>query len=81
MIALARFSEVMEQAAQEFAPHKICAYIYEIADQFNRFYHETNIMAEPDAAKQAGYLKLITYTREILETCIQVLGFAAPDQM
>lgn len=81
MINLAGFSEVMQQAADEFAPHKICAYIYGIADQFNRFYHETNIMAEPDADRQAGYLRLISYTREILETCIGVLGFAAPDEM
>ena len=46
MLELARFNEIMINAAEELAPHKICAYIYGLANALNHFYHETKIMAE-----------------------------------
>lgn len=81
MLLLAGFSLMMEHAWTEMAPHKVCAYIYDLANAFNRFYHETKILQEPDEAKQAGYIALLKLTKEILETCIDVLGFCAPDRM
>ncbi len=81
MLELARFNEIMINAAEELAPHKICAYIYGLANALNHFYHETKIMAEEDEAVQAGYIRLLELTRDVLETCIDVLGFAAPDRM
>ena len=63
------------------APHKICAYIYDLANAFNRFYHETKILAEEDETKKAGYISLLVLTRDILETCIDLLGFSAPERM
>ena len=41
MLVLSRFNAMMENAYEEKAPHKICAYIYELANAFNGFYHET----------------------------------------
>ena len=81
MLSLSRFGEMMDQAYGEMAPHKVCAYIYELANAFNRFYHGTKILAEEDAQKQAGYIALIGLTKEILECCIDLLGFTAPDRM
>ena len=81
MLELARFNEVMINAAEELAPHKICAYIYSLANALNHFYHETKIMVEEDAAVQAGYIRLLELTRDVLETCIDVLGFDAPEKM
>lgn len=81
MLELSRFNAVMENAFEETAPHKICAFIYELANAFNRFYHETKIMAEEDKEKQAGYIRLLQLTKDVLETCIDVLGFSAPDRM
>ena len=81
MLELARFNEVMTNAAEELAPHKICAYIYGLANALNHFYHETKIMVEEDVAVQAGYIGLLVLTKNILETCIDVLGFSAPDRM
>ena len=81
MLELARFNEVMTNAAEELAPHKICAYIYSLANALNHFYHETKIMVEEDAAVQAGYIRLLELTRDVLETCIDVLGFDAPEKM
>ncbi|MBQ9340959.1 MAG: arginine--tRNA ligase, partial [Lachnospiraceae bacterium] len=57
------------------------AYIYELANIFNHFYHETNIMAEDDPDRQASYILLLKLTKEVLETAIDLLGFEAPDRM
>ena len=81
MLEAAKFGSVMETAYQELAPHKICAYIYDLANAFNRFYHETKILAEEDKAKQKSYIGLFKLTRDILNTCIDLLGFEAPERM
>ena len=81
MLVLSRFNAMMENAYEEKAPHKICAYIYELANAFNGFYHETKILSEEDFKVQASYIGLLVLTKNILETCIDVLGFSAPDRM
>lgn len=81
MLVLSRFNAMMENAYEEKAPHKICAYIYELANAFNGFYHETKILSEEDFKVQASYIGLLVLTKNILETCINVLGFSAPDRM
>lgn len=81
MLEITGFNAMMEAACKETAPHKICAYIYELANAFNRFYHETRIVAEKDEEKKSGWVALLLLVRDILETCIDVLGFAAPERM
>ncbi len=81
VMQLAAFNAAMENACAEIAPHKICAYIYDLANAFNRFYHETKILAEEDESKKEGFIALLVLTRDILETCIDVLGFSAPERM
>ena len=80
MLELTRFNAMMENAYEETAPHKVCSYIYDLANALNHFYHETKIMAEEEAV-QASYVRLLTLTRRTLEVCIDVLGFSAPDRM
>ena len=81
MLVLSRWNSVMENAFEEIAPHKICAYIYELANAFNRFYHGTKIMAEEDDTVQAGYIRLLELAKATLETGIHILGFEAPEKM
>ena len=81
MMVIGRFPAMVRNAYEELAPHKICAYIYEMANAFNHFYHETKILTEEDADKKAGYIALLKLTKEILETCIDLLGFDAPERM
>ena len=81
MLELAKYNSVIDVAYEELAPHKICAYIYDLANAFNRFYHETKILAEEDKAKQQSYIALLTLTRDVLNTCIDLLGFEAPERM
>lgn len=81
MLELTKFNSVIETAYEEIAPHKICAYIYDLANAFNRFYHETKILGQEDETKKAGYIALLVLTRDVLETSIDLLGFSAPERM
>ena len=80
-LVLARFNGALENAIDELAPHKVCAYIYELANAFNKFYHETKILGEEDEEKRAGLVAVLQLTKRVLETCIDVLGFEAPERM
>lgn len=81
MLILSRFNEVIENSVLELAPHKICAYIYEVSNAFNKFYHETKILTCEDISRKESYINLITLTKKSLEICIELLGFSAPDRM
>ena len=81
MIELSKYNSVIEAAYKELAPHKICAYIYDTANAFNRFYHENKILSQEDGDRKKGYIALIRLTMELLEQCIDLLGFKAPERM
>lgn len=81
MLEVLKYNEVIENAFEEMAPHKICAFIYDLANAFNRFYHETKILAEENESVQKSYVALLVLTKQILESCIDVLGFEAPERM
>lgn len=81
MMQLVQFNAMMQNAAEETAPHKVCAYIYDLANAFNHFYHETKILSEEDTKKREGLIALLVLTRDVLEVCIDVLGFSAPEKM
>ena len=81
MMELVKFNSVIEQAFEEIAPHKICSFIYDLANAFNRFYHETRILAEEEEARKQSWIQILDLTREVLETSIDLLGFSAPERM
>ena len=81
MIAITKFTPALESALATSAPNLICAYIYELAGCVNKFYHETRILGEEDRNKQAGYIALIGLAKDVLEQCIDILGFSAPEKM
>ena len=80
-LTLGKFADAVESAYKELAPHKICQYIYELSEAFNHFYHETKILAEEDEKRRNSYLCLIRLVQKVLEQCIDLLGFEAPDKM
>jgi len=81
MLSITKFGPSMEAALKAAAPNMICAYIYELAGAVNKFYHETRILTEEDKNLQAGYIALIALAKNVLETCIHILGFSAPEKM
>nr|MCR5690936.1 arginine--tRNA ligase [Eubacterium sp.] len=80
-LTLGKVSDAIESAYKELAPHKICQYIYELSEVFNHFYHETKILVEENVDRRNSYLRLINLVRKVLEQCIELLGFEAPDRM
>ncbi len=80
-LSIARYSETVYQAWEELAPHKLCQYIYETADEFNSFYHDVRILNEKDEEKKLSYIVLLSITRSVLLSCIDMLGFSAPERM
>ena len=81
MLSVTKFGPTLEAALKSSAPNLICAYIYELAGAVNKFYHETRILTEEDKDLQAGYISLIGLAKNVLETCIGILGFSAPEKM
>ena len=81
MLTITKFGPAMESALASLAPNQVCAYIYELAGAVNKFYHETRILGEEDETLKAGYIALIALAKNILETCIHILGFTAPEKM
>ncbi|MBQ8237059.1 MAG: arginine--tRNA ligase [Oscillospiraceae bacterium] len=81
MLSITKFAPTMESALKSSAPNLICAYIYELAGAVNKFYHETRILTEENEDLKAGYIALIGLAKDILETCIDILGFSAPEKM
>ena len=80
-LALVKFQEVVNSAYIENAPHKICQYIYDVSNAFNGFYHDTKILSETDEDKKKGYIALISLAKDILLTCIDLLGIECPERM
>ena len=81
MIAITKLGPTLENALASSAPNLICAYIYELAGAVNKFYHETRILGEEDENLKAGYIALIGLAKRVLEQCIDLLAFSAPEKM
>lgn len=81
MLRISRFADNLQAAYRDSAPNVICSYIYELSGAVNKFYHETRILSEEDERKKGGYIALIDLAQRVLETCIQLLGFSAPEKM
>ncbi len=81
MLEISRYNEVMENSFAERAPHKICQYIYDLSEDFNHFYQDVIILTEEDKNRQGSFIRLIDLARDVLNACIHVLGFEAPERM
>ena len=78
---MATFNAVVDEAFKERAPHKICAFMYNLANDFNSFYHEVKILSEEDVEKKKGYIAILVDALKLFEACIDMLGFSAPERM
>lgn len=81
MLQISKYNEVIETSFEELAPHKICQYIFDVANAFNRFYHDTKIITEENKKQQASWIGLIRLTKDVLTNCIGLLGIEAPERM
>jgi arginyl-tRNA synthetase len=75
------FPETVKDAAEGFSPAVIANYIYELAKEFNQFYHDYSILKEEDEALRNFRLLLATTTGNIIRTGMDLLGVRVPDRM
>ena len=80
-LSLTRFSHTINEAVKKDAPSIICSYIYEMANKFNVFYHDKKILAEENETALSSLVALISLTLNVLDICINLLGFKAPEKM
>jgi len=81
MLKITHFNKIITDSFVEYSPHKICQFIFELSNEFNRFYHETRIISEQDTLKQESWIRLISLARDVLVTCLDLLGIEVPDRM
>ena len=81
MLILARFVEAMEGAYQGYAPNRLCAYLFELCNAFNHFYHETKILSLEEEDRKKSYIHMLNIALKVLLTSIDLLGFEAPEKM
>jgi arginyl-tRNA synthetase len=78
VVKMGEYREVLETATKELAPHLITLYIYELAQEFNRFYENTPVLG---SKKEDFRLSLIRKYADILKDGLGLLGIQAPEKM
>jgi arginyl-tRNA synthetase len=75
---ISEYPEVLQKAVDEFMPHHICTYLYELAQEFNRFYEHNRVIGDQ---REATRLKLVELYADILKDGLSLLSIEAPDKM
>ena len=81
LILLYQFPQTVNQAAREFSPSVMANYLFEVAREFNQFYHELSILKEEDAAKRNFRLTLSSLTSVVIKNGMDLLGIEVPEKM
>ena len=75
---LGEYTETVDRAVAELMPHHICTYLYELAQEFNRFYEKNRVIGD---AREAVRLNLVQRYADTLKNGLELLGIHAPDKM
>ena len=78
---LTEYPQIVRTAGDNFSPAVICNYAYDLACDFNSFYHDLSILNEPDAAKRAFRLLLSANVAKVLKSAFALLGIEMPERM
>ena len=80
MRTLAKYPEVLSNAARALEPHQLAVYLRELATQLHGFYNASTFLVEDDAVRSAR-LSLAVATRSVLADGLALLGVSAPESM
>lgn len=75
---ISEFTEVVDQAVEELMPHHICTYLYELAQNFNRFYEHNRVLDDQRAGLR---IKLVQSYADTLKDGLELLNIPAPERM
>jgi len=79
--ALSEYPATVRTAGQQFAPSVVAAYAYDLAKQFNGYYHDHSILKEENEAVRALRLKLASEVARTIRSAMSLLGIAVPERM
>ncbi|MDN6301759.1 MAG: arginine--tRNA ligase [Brachybacterium sp.] len=80
-LQLLEFGPTLVSVGAEFEPHRLCAYLFSLAQAFTSFYEASPILKGADTEVQAGRLALAELTERVLVEGLDALGVNAPQQM
>jgi len=80
-LALLGFGEAVTQVGRSYAPHQLCAYLFDLAQSFTTFYEACPVLRGSDADVRASRLALCSLTLDVLEQGLGLLGITAPEEM
>ena len=81
ILSLTQFPQIIKTAAEEYSPAIIANYVYELAKNYNKFYHEKPILqAENEVLKQFR-LQLSSASGKVIKRAMSLLGIDVPDRM
>ncbi|MCA9242428.1 MAG: arginine--tRNA ligase [Phycisphaerales bacterium] len=80
-LRLARLPETLESIVDELTPHTLCAYLFDLAADFMRFYEACSVLKAPDAASRASRLRLCDLTARGLRLGLSLLGIPVIERM
>lgn len=75
---LSEYPEVVARATEELMTHHVCNYLYELAQEFNRFYEKTRVIGSD---QEAARVALVSHYAETLKAGLAILGIDAPERM
>lgn len=78
---LSQYPEVIIQAGDEYSPAVIANYTYELAKEYNTFYHECPILIEEDAKVKELRLAISAMTADVIASAMKLLGVQVPERM
>jgi arginyl-tRNA synthetase len=78
---LLEFGAVVTQVADTAEPHRLCAYLFEVASLFTTFYEQCPVLKADDEETRQSRLALCAATLRVLTTGLGLLGVPLPDRM
>lgn len=78
---LNNYPVVVKEAGDAFSPAMIANYTYELAKEFNQYYHDTSILRESDVAIKANRIALLELIASVLVKSAGILGITLPERM
>ena len=80
-VALLGFGPVVEQVGDSLEPHRLCGYLFDLAQAFTAFYEQCPILHAPGPDVRASRLALSATTLAVMVRGLDLLGILAPDEM
>ncbi len=75
---LGEYTDIMEQAARQLEPHRICNYLFELAQEFNRYYEKNQVIGSD---REQHRTALVALYADTLKAGLTILGIHAPEKM